>query len=556
MSQAKWAQRLIVGGMLAVAGGVTAQETAPMRTPAAPPPKKIALTNARIIPVVGSEIEKGTLLIENGKITGIGADVKVPYDAMEVDCAGKVLFPGMIDPHSARGLDVPNETVPVTPFLNVYDAVDPSKLYFEDSLRDGVTSVHVMVGNDCVIGGVSRVVRPIGLSVNEMTVAPDVAMKMSTTPKNGFDRMQQLATMREAFADLDDSLERLAERKYEEKLKKDEKKMDVGVAEARKRGKDLIKDEDYDDRQANMQRLRRGELSSWVYCGDATDVAPAIKILTDQKLLDKAVFIVGPETYKAVGELKKAKRPVVLDPDLYYRERDELSGELKETFVPKVMKDAGIAFALQPNPSASLAERYLTYQAATCVRNGVPRQTALESITINPAKFVGLEASLGSLEVGKSANVVVFTGDPLDFNAWVELVYIDGIKAYDRSKDARIEELLKLEKKLDARTQERKAAEAAAAAKKDEGKKDDAKPGEGDKASDLAKPEEKKDDGAGADRPAGGPGGQVGPGNRGEGRRRPRPATPPEEKKPEQTPPPPAPAPEGGGEPTPSGGKP
>jgi adenine deaminase len=80
------------------------------------------------------------------------------------------------------------------------------------------------------------------------------------------------------------------------------------------------------------------------------------------------------------------------------------------------------------------------------VRNGIPRQTALEAITINPARALGLDSRLGSIEAGKAGNVVVYSGDPLDFNSWVEFVYIDGVRAYDRQKDARLEELLKLEK--------------------------------------------------------------------------------------------------------------
>lgn len=527
--------------VLATAGSAIAQYT-PQAPP--PPPKKVALKGGRIIPVVGEELAKGTILIENGKITAIGADIEVPFDAMEVDCTGKVLFPGMIDPHSARGLDIPNENIPVTPFLNVYDAVDPSKLFFEDSLRDGVTSVHVIVANECVIGGVSRLVRPIGLSVDEMTVEPDVAMKFSTSPKIGFDRMQQLATLREAFAELDDSIGRLAETKYEEQIKKDGKKIDVGPAEAKKRGMALIQDTDYDDRQLNLVRLRRGDMAAWVYCGTASDVSSAVKMATDQKILEKTVFVLGPETYKAVAELKKSKRPVVLDANLFCRERDELSGELKETFIPKKIADAGIAFALQPSPNTSMAERYLNYQAAVCVRNGIPRQAALEAITINPAKFLGMEKRLGSLEVGKTANIVILSGDPLDFSSWVELVYIDGIKAYDRKKDFRIEELLKLEKKIDTRNNEKKAAEAAKA----EAAKEGAKP------KDDAKPAEKKDDATGKEgdaKPADGakPAGDAKPADdqaRPRRPRRPNPnegGKPPEKKDAPETPTPPAPPP-------------
>lgn len=411
---------------------------------AASPPEKLALTGGHVIPVVGEEIENGTILIEHGVITAIGEDVELPYDAMEVDVTGKVLFPGMINPHTWRGLDVPNESIPVAPFLDVYDAIDPSRLFFEDSLRDGVTTVHVMQANNCVIGGVSRAVRPIGLSVDEMTVMPEIGLKLVTTPRRGTDRMEQMASLREAFRKLDERIGDLAEAKYEGELEKDNRTIDVGPEEARERGRELLRDSDYDDDSLNLVRLRRGDLAAWFYAGRATDVRPAIEVATDQNLLDHMIFVLGTESHRAVEELKAADRPVVLAPSLYHRERDPMTDKLKETFIPKKMYDAGLKFALQPNPSASLAERYLNYQAAVCVRNGVPRTTAFKAITLHPAEMIGMGDTLGSIEVGKTANIVVFSGDPLDFSSWVEKVYIDGILAYDRERDHRLEKLMEL----------------------------------------------------------------------------------------------------------------
>lgn len=408
----------------------------------AAPPAKLALQGGRIIPVVGEELAKGTLLIENGRITAIGETVEIPYDAMVVDVTGKVLFPGMIDPHSARGLDVANENLPVTPFLDVYDALDPSKLYFEDALRDGITAVHVIVANNCVIGGVSRVVRPIGMTPEEMTFDAPTALKLSVAPKSGFDRMVQMATLRETFLELADYLGDLAEKKYEDSLAEEDKKIDVGPEEARKRGAELIRPEDYDDKHRNLVKLTRGELPAFVYAERAGDVSRAVQIAKDNGFLERTTFVVGPDCYKAVSELKAADRPVVLDEELLYREKDPLTGDIRETFVPKVFADAGVRFSLQPSPSGSLAERYLNYQAARCVRQGIPRKKALESITLNPARAMGLGERIGSLEVGKMADVVVFTGDPLDFNTWVEEVYIAGVRAYERKSDVRLQQLL------------------------------------------------------------------------------------------------------------------
>lgn len=467
---------------------------------AAQPPPRVALTNARIIPVVGDEIEKGTILIDHGKIAAVGTKVDVPYDAMEVDLAGKVVLPGLIHAHAWEGLDVPNENVDVGAYLDVYDAIDPSRLFFENCLRDGVTSVHIIQANNCVIGGLSRVVRPIGLDVDEMTVKPRVALKLSITPKGGYDRMVQRAVLRETFLELRDYLERLAEQKYEEDLKKQGKEVDVGPAEARKRGKELIRAEDYDDAHAQLVALTTGKLDAWIYVGAATDVSAAVQIARDNGFFDRSVLVLGPDTFKAIDELKAAGRPVVLDSNLEFRERDPLTGRLRTTFVPRIIAESGLIWTLLPSPDSSLAERYQTYQAARCVREGIPRQKALEAITLNPARMLGLGDQLGSIEPGKIANLVIYNGDPLDFNSWVDLVYIDGILAYDRRKDVRIRRLFEtgespehpknatVEEKSEDRKDDQAEARPAAEPSKENSPPEEKKPDA---------PEEKKPDSSG-----------------------------------------------------------
>ncbi|MGB0715611.1 MAG: amidohydrolase family protein [Phycisphaerae bacterium] len=411
----------------------------------AAPPAKLALTGARIIPVNGKDIESGTVLMVNGKIAAIGADVQIPYDAMEVDVTGKVIFPGMIDAHSARGLDVRNENLPVTPFLDVYDAIDPSRLYFEDALRDGITTIHTIVANNCVIGGLSRALHPIGLTPDEMTLQAPVALKISAAPKFGWDRMVQMATLRETFYELADYLGDLAEQKYEESLEKKDEDIDVGPEEARKRGKELIKREDYDDKHRNLVLLTEGKLDAFAYCGEPSDVGRISEIARKNGFFDRTTLVLGPRCHKAVDEIKKTGRPVVLEAELIHRERNAITGDIKETFVPKIYHDRGIEFSLLPNADSSLAERYLNYQAARCVREGIGRKAALRAITINPAKAMGIDNLVGSIEPGKVGNLVVLSGDPLDFNTVVDHVFINGIHAYDRTKDARLQELLKAE---------------------------------------------------------------------------------------------------------------
>lgn len=449
--------RIVAGLSLLAIGAATFGQTAdtPAGKPAVPP-EKVAITGGRIIPVVGAPLDKGTVLIERGKIVAVGAEVEIPYDARVFNVAGKVVFPGMIDVHTARGMDIPNEARPVTPQLDAADALDPSQLFFEDCLRLGITTVHVIPGHNTVIGGLGRAVRPIGLSVAEMTVADGAFLKIAITPRAGFDRMLQMATLRETFAELDDYLARVAEKRYEDKLKEEDKKIDVGPAEARTRGRELIRAEDVDDQHRNVLRLRGGQirvvdqdgptlfkpLGAYVYCGNAMDVGLAVKLAKDNGFFERTVLVLGGECFKAVAELKQAARPVILPQELLYRETNPLTGDVRETFVPKTIYEAGLLFALLPGPDDSYAERMLTYQAARCVRNGIPRDEALKAITLNPAKMLRLEKQLGSIEPGKDANLVIFSGDPLDFSSVVEQVFIDGIPAYDRTKDVRLQRLL------------------------------------------------------------------------------------------------------------------
>jgi imidazolonepropionase-like amidohydrolase len=460
----------------------------------AAPPAKVALQGGRIIPVAGAEIPRGTILIEHGKITAIGAEVEIPYDATVYDVTGKVLLPGLIVSHTSGGLDRANENLPVTPFLDVYDALDPSSLFFEDALRDGHLVLHVIQGNSCVIGGLSRLVHPIGRTTDQMTIRPELALKLSTSPKSGFDRMTQMATLREAFLELEYYLENLAETRYEAKLKEDDQELDVLPVEARRRGRELIQDEHLDDKHANLVRLTQGRLDAWIYCGSAMDVTPAVQTAKENGFLDHTVFVLGTDAYRAIDQLRATNRPVVLAGELMHRERDPLTGQLHETFVPSVIHQAGLPYALVPDSDSSLAERYLTYQAARCVRHGIPRDAALEAITLGPARMLGVDDRLGSLEVGKDGYVVVYSGDPLDFNSWVELAFVRGVLAYERQNDPRLKELLGLEQQPDDQA-EADSADEKPEEKPDESPKDEqsADAADADKAKQARKPAEQDD---------------------------------------------------------------
>jgi imidazolonepropionase-like amidohydrolase len=428
-------------------------------------PERVALKGARIIPIAGPEIEEGTVLVERGTIKAVGQDVEIPYDARVFNCKGKVVMPGLIHAHASSGMGWQDEPRPVTPQVDVLDGINPADLFWEDSLRNGVTAVLSIPGNNTVFGGLGRVVRPIGMLPEDMLISDAAYMKVSVSPRGiaggtytrgGEDRMVQRATLRETMLKHRDWLAALAERRYEEHLKEENGKLDVGPAEARARGLEHIRAEDIDEENKNLLRLTGGQvkvdgkdgprlfdpINAFVYVEDAMDVAPAVQIAKEYGFFDRLVFVLGVGAYRAIDELKAAARPVVLPAELTHREVDPFTGEIRETFVPKRIADAGLVFAIIRGPDLSLPERMLNYQAAVCVRGGVSRDVALRAITLDAARTLGLDARMGSIEAGKDANLLVLSGDPLELSSLVERVFIDGIPAYDRSRDPRLNRLL------------------------------------------------------------------------------------------------------------------
>jgi imidazolonepropionase-like amidohydrolase len=403
---------------------------------------KLAVKAGRIIPVEGEEIEQGIILMEGGKITAVGKDLEIPYDFWVVDASSSVAFPGMVEPFTSRSIRETNENLPVTPFLDVYDSIDPSSTAFENALRDGTTTLLISQAERTVIGAVCRAVRPIGMTVDEMTQKEDAGLLLVFSPKPGYDRMMQMATFRETFRELEVYLENLAESKYEEKCKDEDKEVEVAPAEARTLGRPLIKDEDLDFKHLNLVRLKRGELTPFLYCAKPVDVAHAASFAKEQGFLHYSVFVVGNECCKAAGLLKGTGRPVILHPDMVYRKTDPLTGDESEIFVPRAFFDAGVPFALRSDPNSNFGMRYLWYQAARLVRNGIPRDTALKSITSTTAKAIGLGDQVGALKPGLAANVLILSGDPLDNQTWVEKVIVEGRVVYEKEKDYRLKELL------------------------------------------------------------------------------------------------------------------
>jgi imidazolonepropionase-like amidohydrolase len=388
-----------------------------------------AIRAAKIIPVSGPEITNGVVLIKGTHIAAIGAASSVTIPDSAVVIQADVVMPGTVEAHTSRGMDAANENVAVVPFVTTADGIDPVNITFEDALRDGITTLQIIQGNNTVVGGTSIVVKPIGPTVETMLVKRPGAMKLSLAASGGRNRITQLGELKRAFEDYATYKKGLDERR----------------AAAKKAGQP---EEAIDPKQAAMQDLAEGRLKAFLYCPSDVEVLRAIEFVKAQKI--KAVLVLGTECYRTAGAIAKAGLPVVLDPRQVTYETDEDQDKEIRHVLPLEYYRAGVKFALEAAPTA-FGSRYLFYQAAQAVSFGVPRSAALRAITLTPAELIGVEDRVGSLQVGKDANLLLLTGDPLASSTWVDRVFIEGKMVYERKNDTRLQKLLTGKEPADAR---------------------------------------------------------------------------------------------------------
>ena len=420
----------------------------------------IAVRAGKLMRADGSVINQGTLVVEGGRIVAMGDEsVEVPFDVLLNEYPTAVIFPGFFEAHSNSGMDRANENVPMAPFLNVKDSIDPVSFYFEDELRGGTVGIGILPGNNTVVGGRGRVVAPYGMTIEQMTISDNLGMKMAIGPKSGWSRSSQLAELRQAIDKLNLDLRVLGEKLlYDDQVRADRLKADEELEDSVDdgdaydsaggyirfgedfEGKSLISEEDLDDTQRGLVDILNGDERLWIWAPKATDVMHARAWLGQHELTPKAVFVVSSAAWKSADILAQMGRPVVISGDLWSVETHPITEVVTKTFAPLVFAEAGVEFAISSQEGRMGPDR-LAYQAAMCVREGVSREIALASVTTNPAKFWGLEAEVGDFQVGADGTFVVFDRDPLHAQAKVIEVYIRGDKVYDRSEDKRLRRL-------------------------------------------------------------------------------------------------------------------
>ena len=179
----------------------------------------IAVKAKKIHPVSQGMITDGVIVMRDGRIETLGTEPDVPWNAEIIDYSQKIIVPGLIEAHAARGYDLANETNPLTPFVTVLDSIDTSHDDFKTALRDGVTTLHILPGHDTIFGGKGSVVKPIGLVVEDMILVPDSAMKISVVGTKTQTRMGVMAQLRRYFTETEDYMARKKNETAQEKEK-------------------------------------------------------------------------------------------------------------------------------------------------------------------------------------------------------------------------------------------------------------------------------------------------------------------------------------------------
>ncbi|MCT4593815.1 MAG: amidohydrolase [Anaeromicrobium sp.] len=374
----------------------------------------ILIKNAHIYTMGEKNYEHGALLIKDKKIEYVGPNLEEKDAEIVMDAKGKFVMPGMIDAHCHLGMweDAVgfegadgNEIVdPVSPQLRAIDAINPMDRCFEEALLGGITTVATGPGSANVIGGQFSVIKTHGDRIDDMIVKETLAMKCafgenpkrcySNIKKSPSTRMATAAIMREAL---------MKAKEYVDNKKKD-------------------KDTKFNMKYEALEKVLSKEIPLKAHAHRADDILTALRIA---KEFDLDITLEHcTEAHLITKYLKEGyQKGIIIGPTLSERSKIELKNLTFKT--AGILEKEGIEFAIMTDHPV-IPLQYLPLCAGLAAREGLKEDTALRSITINPAKILGIDHRVGSLEVGKDADVVIFDGHPFDLRSKVDKVIVNG----------------------------------------------------------------------------------------------------------------------------------
>lgn len=385
----------------------------------------IAIAGATIYTVSSGDMENGTVLIDEGKVTAIGRDLDIPSSATVIDGKGCALTPGLIDAHTHIGAcpegmpytmtDENDMTNPSTPQLRILDSIYPFDEAFDEARKGGVTTVQVLPGSGNVIGGQGAVIKTFGLVVDQMAVMAPSGMKaaLGENPIGVYKEKHQMPTTRMGNAacmraTLQEAVNYKKQKDHNKNKKDDEK--------------------DPFEIKLDMEALIPvidGTMPLRVHCHRADDIATAIRVAEEFGI--KLTMEHCTEGHLIADYLAEKKAMAAVGPTFGCRPKIELRHMTWETL--KVFADKGIHFCIITDHPVTPVHSLMTC-ATMAHKAGLTRDQALRAITLSAAEHLGLEDRLGSIEPGKDGDLVLWNGDPFDTRTEVKTTIIDGKVVY------------------------------------------------------------------------------------------------------------------------------
>lgn len=370
----------------------------------------LAITNGKIYDGKGNILEDQPLFVKDGKFELISSNDNIPEACEIIDAKGKIITPGLIDVHTHLGVSEEgvgkegsdfNETSgPVTPQIRAIDGINPMEIGFEDARRSGVTTVQVMPGSANVIGGEMVVLKTTGNIVDEMVIQSPSGMKAATgeNPKRfhgdkgkmPVTRMGVAATLREKLIEAQNYLN--GEQK--------ERKLDL----------------------ENLAKVLKKEIPLRVHAHRADDIVTVLRI---KREFDINLTIEHcTEGHHIADYIAKHDVRVSFGPTMSTRSKVELKDKGWSTM--KTLLDAGVPCSITTDHPVVGIE-YLVTSAIHAIKGGITEQQALQAITSDAAKHLGIEDRVGTIEPNKDADFVIWDGNPFDLRSNIEKVFINGV---------------------------------------------------------------------------------------------------------------------------------
>ncbi len=388
-----------------------------------------ALVNGTVLCPVNGKIENATVLFDESGIKEIGTSVKVSSDAEIIDVAGKYIVPGFIEVHAHHGLfdgsigsmgnDGNELTAPVTPEMRGIDGFNPHEPSLKEILRGGVTCVNTGPGSANVIGGQFMTFKPTGAPVVEdMIIMAPSALKVALgeNPKrvHGYEnkrtpqtRMGVAALLRKTFTEGQHYLDEWAA-------------FGAKAREAREKGEAPPPPPKRDLGMEIIAKVLKREIPLHAHAHRADDIATIIRIADEFNL--RLVLIHCTEGHKIADYIASKNVPAVVGPTILWVSKPETRERGFNTVVTLVK--AGVKVALQTDSLTPM--NFFQLLPMYAIKYGLTQEEALRCVTMNPAEILGLENRIGSLEPGKDADIVVWSGNPFDFYSRPEQVFING----------------------------------------------------------------------------------------------------------------------------------